>query len=67
MFDNGMRMQKAREVHEWANKEIKALKEEAINAISSAKNAKECFVKQQEYTEKFELLGRKIDEMFAKI
>ena len=40
MFDNGMRMQKAREVHEWANKEIKALKEEAINAISSAKMQK---------------------------
>ena len=46
MYDNGMRMQKAHEVYEWANKEIKALREEAIEAINSARNPKEISMKE---------------------
>ena len=64
---NGMRMQKAHEVYEWANKEIKALREEAIEAINSARNPKEISMKEQEYDEKFDQLKRKIDEAFAKV
>ena len=67
MYDNGMRMQKAHEVYEWANKETKALKEEVIKAINSARNPKEISMKEQEYDEKFDQLKRKIDEAFAKV
>ena len=63
----GMRMQKAHEVYEWANKEIKVLREEAIEAINSARNPKEISMKEQEYDEKFDQLKRKIDEAFAKV
>ena len=54
-------------MYEWANKETKALKEEVIKAINSARNPKEISMKEQEYDEKFDQLKRKIDEAFAKV
>lgn len=64
---NEMRMQKSYEMYDWSNKAIKALKEEAIEAINSSKNTKEISAKIQEYAEKFNQLEIKIKEGYEKI